>query len=101
MADEMKDVMITLKDNPWNYFENFEQWYEYDSTYSPFPPYTTLGLLASVSDYSSELSEEDIEESIDEAIYKVFELFDPNHEIFTLQTPDGKKKDPAVTVYPN
>lgn len=61
----MKQIMLTTTDNPYNPFDNFDEWYAYDSQKG----YHTSEYLARVCIDSNELSEEDqfldIERAID------------------------------------
>lgn len=65
MANE---CMLTTDDNPWDPFENFDEWYAYDTTIG----HHSLSLLARVLVFSDEVSELDqhiaIERAIDEVV---------------------------------
>lgn len=56
--------MLTTVDNPYNYYTDFKEWYEYDRRMGHF----TLEYLGRVVVSSPELSVEDQEAAIDEAI---------------------------------
>lgn len=60
-----RDIMLTTVDNPFNPFEEFDKWYNYDISKG----YDTCGLVARLTQTSSEFPEEkqskDIEEAID------------------------------------
>jgi hypothetical protein len=58
MANEEVDsesVMLTTEDNPYNPFEQWDEWLAYDS----MKGYNTPSLLARVAVFSDELSEKD------------------------------------------
>lgn len=61
-----RDVMLTTVDNPFNPFEEFDLWFAYDIEKG----YDTCGLVARLTQTSSEFSEDrqmaDIESAIDE-----------------------------------
>lgn len=60
--------MLTTFDNPYSPFDEFESWYNFDTTHS----YGTLSFLARNTNSSPDLSEADqavaIEEAIDEIV---------------------------------
>lgn len=60
----MSEVMLTTLDNPYNPFDNFDEWYAYDENKG----YHTCSLLARIAWVSNELSEEDNRLAIDEAM---------------------------------
>ena len=63
-----KEVFITTFDNPFDYFTQFDEWYEYDH----LKGYNTLEYLARIVKLAPDLSEEEtnleIENSIDSII---------------------------------
>jgi len=61
--------MLTTKDNPWNPFDHWREWYTWDSTAG----YHTSGLLARRVSNSEELSELAQQEIINEAINEIVE----------------------------
>lgn len=63
---------ITTKDNPYNPFEDFDNWYAYDMNQSLHPHYyNTCSLLARYSKFADNLSEEENEKLIKEAIQRI------------------------------
>ena len=60
----MKAVMLTTADNPYNPFDNYDEWYAFDFQMG----YHTPEYLARVVVTSSELSESDQALAIEEAI---------------------------------
>lgn len=64
----MIESMLTTVDNPFDPFDNYDEWYAYDSQVGHHTP----SFLARVTVLSDELSEEDqglaIEEAIDEIV---------------------------------
>jgi len=61
-------VMLTTTDNPYNPFDNYDEWYQFDFSKG----YHTPSYLARIVAISDELSDEDqsiiIEEAIDEIV---------------------------------
>ena len=64
MAEE---VMLTTIDNPYNPFTDYDEWFSYDQEMG----YNTCELLARVANASEELSDEDNEEIIYEAMKEI------------------------------
>lgn len=58
---------ITTVDNPYNPFKQFDDWYAYDEGKG----YGTCALLARITKSSDDLSDEDQELAIDEAIDEI------------------------------
>jgi hypothetical protein len=63
----MADAMLTTVDNPYNPFDDFAEWFAFDSRMG----YHTPSLLARVAVTSDELSEEDQNFAIQEAIEEI------------------------------
>lgn len=66
----MKQVMLTTVDNPYDPFDNYDEWYAFDAQKG----YHTPEYLARVSYTSEELSELDELEAINEAIDSILLL---------------------------
>jgi hypothetical protein len=64
----MQQVMLTTSDNPYDPFDQYDDWYAYDQRKG----YNTPGLLARIAVVSDELSEADqhvaIELAVDEIV---------------------------------
>lgn len=60
----MKEVMITSADNPYNPFKDFDSWLKFDM----FKGYRTCERLASICFTSDQLSDEENQKIIDDAI---------------------------------
>jgi hypothetical protein len=76
--------MLTTKDNPWNPFKDFNEWYSWDVANG----YHTLSYLARITVTSYELSDADQSRATEQAIDDIIEL-DP-FDVYI------KVKDPAV-----
>ena len=65
----MRQTMITTKDNPFNYFTDFDNWYAFDEQKG----YHTCSFLARLVHDSDQLTEEEndeeLERAIDEMVY--------------------------------
>jgi hypothetical protein len=64
------DYMLTTTDNPWNPYTNWEEWYAYDRDKG----YDTPGYLARICRFSFDLSEEDQDLSVKNAIDEIVDL---------------------------
>lgn len=62
-----KDVMLTTIDNPFNPFTNYDEWLTYDLQMN----YNTNSLLDRVANVSDELSDEDYDEIVYEAMKEI------------------------------
>lgn len=63
-------VMLTTTDNPFNPLTEFDDWYAYDEAKG----YCTSGYLARVTRTSDELSKEDQDRAIEEAIDEIIQM---------------------------
>lgn len=66
----MREVMLNTIDNPYDPFEDFDSWYEYDIRKG----YYSCGLLARIAKTSDDLSDLDNLEEIERAIDEIIEL---------------------------
>lgn len=66
----MSEIMLTTIDNPYDPFENFDEWYVYDVSRG----YNTCAYLARIAKCSDELSEADEALAINQAIDEILEL---------------------------
>lgn len=64
-----KEFFITTSDNPYDYFKQFDEWLHYDRLMG----YYTLELLARVVKTSNELSDEEQQNDLEEAIDTIIE----------------------------
>lgn len=64
------DVFLTTLDNPFNPFEQFDQWYAFDTQKG----YNTCNYLARIARSSDELSDADEDRIVEEAIDEIVEL---------------------------
>ena len=67
MVIDMAQHLLTTVDNPWNPFTNYDEWYTFDHDKG----YDTPGLLARIANVSLELSDADLELSIDQAMDEI------------------------------
>lgn len=63
-------VMLTTIDNPFDPFEEWDDWYAFDEEKG----YCTSGLVARITKTSNELSDEDQNDAVNEAIEEIIEL---------------------------
>lgn len=64
------DVFLTTLDNPFNPFEQFDQWYAFDTQKG----YNTCNYLARIARSSDELSDADEDRVVEEAIDEIVEI---------------------------
>ena len=66
----MEQVMLTTVDNPFNPFENFDAWFQFDSAKG----YNTCNFLARIAKVSDELPENLNEIEVQNAIDEIVEM---------------------------
>ena len=65
-----KKLLLTTMDNPFNPFDDFDNWNDFDVSHG----YNTCSYLARIAKTSSELSDEDNEEAINNAVEEIARL---------------------------
>ena len=70
MPDPQEDQMLTTSDNPFNPFTEFDAWNAYDMEKG----YYTCAYLARITRTSDELSDEDQELAIDQAMAEIMQF---------------------------
>ena len=63
----VQDSWLTTKDNPYDPFTQFDEWYQFDTSNG----YNTCGYIARIAKTSDELSEEDYNIEIERAIDEI------------------------------
>ena len=63
----MEEHLLTTIDNPYNPFTEFDEWYAYDTRLG----HHSLALLARVANTSFDLTEEDQEQDVEDAILEI------------------------------
>ena len=63
----MKACMLTTKDNPYNPFDNFDSWYQFDMDKG----YSSCSYLDRIARTSDQLTEEENAEEIERAIDEI------------------------------
>lgn len=66
----MAQVMLTTSDNPFDPFEDFDNWYNFDESKG----YHSCAYLARIAKTSNELSEEENENEVERAINEICRL---------------------------
>ena len=67
---EKRRVAITTVDNPWDPFDQFKEWFAFDVQHG----YNTVGLLATLTFSSDELSESDVQAAVERAIDAIIDV---------------------------
>lgn len=87
------ECMLTTDDNPWDPFDNFNEWYAYDTKAG----HHSLSLLARVVVFSDEVSELDQHVAIELAIDEVVtENVSGVHKKVSRETEDSKEEAEIV-----
>ena len=86
----MAQVMLTTIDNPYDPFEEFDQWYSYDMDAG----YNSCAYLARVSFTSDSLSDKENEQEIERAIDEINKYDFMN--IYIKVRPGDRAKNMAV-----
>ena len=75
----MSEVWVTTVDNPFDPFTQWDQWYRYDEKCG----YQTCERLAALANVSNQLSDEEYDRSITNAINTLCDSYPPN-EVYVL-----------------
>lgn len=86
----MATTMLTTRDNPFNPFTQFDEWYRYDEFYG----HHSCGMLARFAFTSDELTEEENDEIINEAIDEICN-FDGNFIKVTEESFKNRDQTPS------
>lgn len=62
--------LLSTKDNPYNPFSQFKEWYAYDTNHG----YNTLSYLARIAITSNELTDEENQKIIDDAVDEIISM---------------------------
>lgn len=82
-----QDSWLTTLDNPYDYFTQYDQWYQYDTTNG----YNTCGYIARIAQTSDEMSEEDYNIEVERAIDEI--LKEDPLDIYIKTKPKLKKEE--------
>ena len=78
-----ENVWVTTSDNPYDYFTEYEKWYDFDESHR----YATSGLIARIANTNNELTDDQINHDIEDAITDICE----NSKLYlSLVTDDPK-----------
>lgn len=61
---------VTTKDNPYDYFDEFDKWYAYDTQHG----YNTCSLVARIANVSHDMAMPDYDRDIDRAVDTICQL---------------------------
>lgn len=73
----MAATFVTTLDNPYDYFEQFDEWYAWDISHGYDTigrPYNTLNYVARIAGDGSGLTDEEYEMKINEAVDEILRL---------------------------
>lgn len=77
---DKKELKITTIDNPFSPFTQFDEWYQYDIRSG----YDTLGVLNRMSLSASQLSEEDQQRIIEDAMISLVKMFPQTYKLVII-----------------
>ena len=60
----LNDCMLSTSDNPYNPYDNFDEWYRFDMDYG----YDSCGRVARVARFSEDMSDEEVDAETEKAI---------------------------------
>lgn len=66
----MSEVLLTTKDNPYDPFSEFDEWYNFDTRKG----YDTCGLIARLAKTSEELPDSENSKEIEKAMNSIIEM---------------------------
>jgi len=66
----MAATFVTTLDNPFDYFTQFDEWFAFDTQKG----YNTCSYIARIAKTSSEMSEKDYEEAVNDAVDEILRL---------------------------
>lgn len=93
----MSKVMLSTTDNPYDPFTEFDNWFTFDEAKG----YHSCAYLARVSTTSTELSEEDYDLAIEEAIDSIVDLDIINKYIKVTKETFNSRKQRSIAKYRN
>lgn len=73
----MSACFVTTLDNPFDYFTQFDEWYEFDTTHGYDvigKPYNTLSYVARIANTSVEMGQKDYEDAVEVAVDEICRL---------------------------
>lgn len=77
---DKKELKITTIDNPFSPFTQFDEWYQYDIRSG----YDTLGVLNRMSLSASQLSEDDQQRIIEDAMISLVKMFPQTYKLVII-----------------
>lgn len=73
----MAAPFVTTLDNPYDYFTQFDEWYAWDTSHGYDVigrPYNTLNYVARVANVNSQMSDEDYDAAVSDAVDEICRL---------------------------
>lgn len=94
LETSLHDCMLSTIDNPYNPYENFDEWYRFDMDYG----YDSCGRLTRIAQYSDDMSDEEIDAETERAIDEIIKHDFLN--IFIKVRPDTKIEPVSIDTEP-
>ena len=73
----MVATFVTTLDNPYDYFDEFDQWYAFDISHGYDVigrPYDTLNYVARIADVNDMMSEQEYTKAVNDAVDEIIRL---------------------------
>ena len=92
----MAATFVTTLDNPYDYFTQFDEWYAFDTQKG----YNTCAYVARIAKTSSEMSEKDYENAVNDAVDEILDFNLTGNYVKTVekQKKVGEKQDESSEV---
>ena len=85
----MAATFVTTLDNPYDYFDQFDEWYAFDTQKG----YNTCSYVARIAMTSPEMSDKDNEQAINDAVDEILRLNITGNYRKVVQKPKKQKKN--------
>lgn len=73
----MAATFVTTMDNPYDFFDEFDEWYAFDISHGYDvigQPYNTLNYVARIAQTNPDMTEEEYEEAVNEAVEDIIKM---------------------------
>ncbi|WP_458459241.1 hypothetical protein [Pseudobutyrivibrio sp.] len=73
----MAATFVTTMDNPYDFFDEFDEWYAFDISHGYDvigQPYNTLNYVARIAQTNSDMTEEEYEDAVNEAVEDIIKM---------------------------
>lgn len=85
----MAATFVTTLDNPYDYFTQFDEWYAFDTQKG----YNTCAYVARIAKTSSEMSEKDYENALNDAVDEILDFNLTGNYVKTVEKQDESRNN--------